>query len=113
MTEEFKARLERIEPVSDLPVIASFHALERYLGRRFAAVTIGFISNMFYVYFKHCPAPILLLSGLIYMFFHFGISTVLVLAFKATSSLETPRQIKSTFISYWLLPNSVTLKFSG
>ena len=46
MTEEFKARLERIEPVSDLPVIASFHALERYLGRRFAAVTIGEIGPL-------------------------------------------------------------------
>jgi hypothetical protein len=49
----------------------------------FAAVTIGFLSNMFYVYFKNCPLQILFLAGVIFMFFHFGLSTVLLLAYKA------------------------------
>ncbi len=46
MTDEFKARLERLGPVSEIPVMASFRALERYLDRTFAAVTVGEIGPL-------------------------------------------------------------------
>lgn len=55
----------------------------------FAAVTIGFISNMIYVFYQRLSIQLILLMGVIFCFFHFGISTVLFLAFKASIMSHT------------------------
>lgn len=46
ITEEFQATLDRIGTVSEMPVLASFRALETYLDRTFAGVIVGEIGPL-------------------------------------------------------------------
>lgn len=46
ITDEFQARLDQLGSVSEMPVLASFRALETYLGRTFAGVIVGEIGPL-------------------------------------------------------------------